>query len=583
MIKRVFFSILILFAGILPAVVYAADSGSVTEDFGNTSRREERNTYAFWDTKNKAVSLPLQYSIRALTLPAESTISTPQTTSFAEVADRFSRIPVGKIKANALVAGDGKITFVADQNRLYASLAQGIELTGGRVAELLGAEVKTLESGEGKVLVGGKLKGKSFLVELELQGFVASAAAQSKKLASAGGNKYFTKATLTAEADLPTGTQIEYFLSGDGGAHFEGVLPSVAHDFTNKGNDLRFKAVLVTQDASATPFLLKVRVDYTVAEPETLATIRKRDSQRIADLKNIANALEKFKKERGVYPSADDQVASVRYELMGRLLIDGKFISKMPQDPKRAEDSARLYDYVASKNGLAYLLRAQLEETANKQLQKDVDAKPLEPNVYDYTCDDPWYCAGKGFLVVNIPPPPAPPAIGVAEILQDEKGRVWRIATVGGGETPSQKRKLYIPSPSLLSNLRNFYAQMRKVGREQIENVPRARLIKTADKDDIYYITETFLKRRIPSSEVFKSYGNDTREIVIVQPQELAAYRDSRLIRLVGDTRVWYLEGGARRLVTNAEVMKKYKFEWKHVAPVNFAEYNSYPEGAPLD
>ena len=28
---------------------------------------------------------------------------------------------------------------------------------------------------------------------------------------------------------------------------------------------------------------------------------------------------------------------------------------------------------------------------------------------------------------------------------------------------------------------------------------------------------------------------------------------------------------------------ENYKFEWKHVAPVNFAEYNSYPEGAPLD
>ena len=130
--------------------------------------------------------------------------------------------------------------------------------------------------------------------------------------------------------------------------------------------------------------------------------------------------------------------------------------------------------------------------------------------------------------------------------------------------------------------LKNFYTQMKQVGRTEIEQTPRVRLVKLPDKNDIYYITSKFLKRRIPSDAVFNSYGNDAREIVTVRPEELAAYGESRLIQLTGDKRIWYLEGGARRHVRSPAVMKKNGFKWEHISPINFAEYNSYPEGSPL-
>ena len=578
---------------LLPFVARAAfETGTVTEDFGSTGRREERATYALWDTRNKEISLPLRYSVRVLPAPATFPAVPANNSQFAPVADRFSRVPSGKIRANAMVASDGTNTYAAGPV-LYASMGGGIELTGVRVPELQDAEIKQLQSGQGAVTIGGRKGGKNFLVEFSLQGFVNSSAVQFTKMADAGSGRFFKKITLTTEGEVPDATQVEYMVSGDGGSHFEDITTGVEKEFSHIGNDLRMRITLITQNVTQTPYLRKVHLEFSKADVETPASARNRDNKRISDLNDLASKLERFKKDRGVYPIVDDRYPNVRFNQLGQLLIEGKYSTKMPEDPKHAEDMDRVYDYISSKSGDAYVLRARFEEQGSKALspqggsffggQKDVDGKPVESALYDYTCDDPTYCIGKGLTAPVSVTVPAPAPVGVAEVVQDEQGRVYRIATIGGGATQIEKRKLYIPSFTLLNSLREFYGRMQKVGQQTITDIPRVRLMKTADKDDIFYITATLLKRRIPSEAVFQSYGNDRREVVVVKPEELAAYPDSRLIRLTGDTRVWYLEGGSRRLVRSSDIMRRHGFLFKNVAPVNFAEYNSYPEGMPLE
>lgn len=574
------FLIVFLFAMALPNAARAEETGSAREDFAGTGRRNERATYAFWDTRNKEISLPLQYTIQEV-IPAETAASSEVTLRFTDVAIRFPRIPAGTIRSDAPVGEDGHLTFAA-ASKLYVNLAGGIELTNGRIPEIQGMDVRALRMVEqGTARINGRKGGTARTFDLVLTGFVPSSAVETTKLADAGGGKYFKKATLSAGSDVPEGSRVEYMLSADGGAHFEVVTPGIEHTFVHQGRELRFRAVLLTDIATRTPLVRNIVINFVKDQVETIGTIRSRDNRRISDLRTLADKLEKFKRERGVYPIVDDQYPRVRIEQLARLLIDGKFISKMPQDPSYDEDRERIYDYISSKSGNAYVLRARLEEEVNKNFDRDVDGKPVEPHLYEYTCDDPWYCQGKGIVVASpVAPPPEPR--GTVELLQADDGKVWRIATVGGGAQPVAERKLYIPSPSLLERLKTFYARMQKVGREEIERTPRARLVKTADKNDVYYLTETWLKRRLPSWDVFLSYGNTPHEIAIVQPEEIEAYGESRLIRLVGDSRVWYLEGGSRRLVRTPEVMASRGFKWEHVAPVNFPEYNSYPEGAPL-
>lgn len=461
----------------IPFTVSATETGSVTEDFGTTFRREERNTYAVWSTQNRTVTLPLR---------------------------------------------------------------------------------------EGT------------------QEFVPSAAVEFKKMVDAGSGKFFKYATLSVMRERPNGTAFSFMLSADGGLHWEEVAEDIRHEFKYTGSDLRFRAVLSTDVPSATPKLIKVRLDFVKELVETPSVIRNRDNKRIADLKNLASKLEKFKKERLSYPITDDQKAEVRWNMLGQLLMEGKFVTVLPVDPLHDQDAERRYDYVSNKSGTGYVLRARLDDPEHKDLKKDLDGEPIEPSVYEYTCNDPWYCEGKGVMTLSASVV-IPPVVGTAELLQDAQGRIYRIATIGGGADAAEKRRLYLPSPALLQKLRTFYGRIRKVGEEVVADIPRARLIKTEDKNDIYYITQTNLKRRLPSWEIFKSYGNNRREVVIVKSEEVEAYPDSRLIRLVGDKRVWFLEGGSRRLVLSPEIMKQHGLNFKHVAPVNFAEYNSYPEGSPLE
>lgn len=576
--KIVFFSALLLM--VMPLAVRAEETGSVTEDFSGTSRREERGTYAFFNTRDKEAILPLQYTIQDVTHAAPAAVAS--TLRFSEVATRFSRIPTGRIRADAKVVEAGGITF-ALSSRLYADLGGGLDVGGGAIAELANASIASIDQSEsGNLLISGRKVNRAVVLELSMRGFAPSAAIESKKMADAGGGKFFKSAVLNPQLDKPEGTSITFMLSGDGGQHWEEVIPGISREFIYQESDLRYRATLVSTVPMQTPHLMKVKIDFVKAPYETPALIRTRDNTRVSDLRNIATKLDKFKKERNSYPIADDQDPAVRWNILTQFLKEGNYLTTMPQDPQHDKDTARAYDYIGGKSGTSYILRARLEDAAHTSLVKDLDGKPVEPNLYDYSCDDPWYCEGKGMPARVTPPLTAPAIVGTAEIWQDAQGKVYRIATIGGGATPVEKRKIYIPSPALLNQLRTFYSRMQKVGRQTMEEIPRARLVKTADKNDIYYITQANLKRHIPSWEIFKSYGNDRREVVTVLPEELAAYPDSRLIRLIGDKNVWYLENGARRLVKNPAVMKKHGFKWEQVSPVNYAEYNSYPEGASL-
>ena len=619
----------------------AIEAGSAAEEFTGTARREERNTFAFWDTREGMVTLPLQYAVRDLgvglaelrgqsitaiftdgvlvlaetsgrksyLIDAETgsaqevtepgadrgqeaarlkASGIPENTPFANVAERFSRVSE-RIGVAALVEGDGRFPYVLDRGKLWLGIGGGVDLGAGYIAEMTGAQVRVIRKrADGAMLVAGIKQNRPMLYEISIQGFAPSAALQTKKLAASPRGWFFRDATLTLEADLPAGTDIAYALTADAGAHFEQTRTGVRHIFAYPGDDLRLRATLSTTDPEATARLDMVRVEFTRRQRDDDATVRRRDTQRINDLRTISGRLERFKRDRGVYPVVDGRTPRARWDQLGRLLIDGDFVRAMPEDPLVSEDSERSHDYISERAGGAYILRALLEDTARVNLKNDVDSAPIDPGVFDYTCADPWYCTGKpAQIFVEQKLQSGEEEGGVSaevrpELLRDPEGRIYRIAFAGGEAISDQQRKLYVPDPSLLEQLKNFYGRMRAVGRAEIEKIPRARLVKTKDDPRVFYITETFVKRWIPTWEVFLSYGNDTGQIVTVRAEELAAYGESNLIRLIGESRVWLLEGGVKRHIPNPATFKRHGFKWENIAPVNSAEFSTYQEGTPL-
>ncbi len=97
-----------------------------------------------------------------------------------------------------------------------------------------------------------------------------SSVVQSATLFSGSSYEKLNKATLTCTEEIQPGTSVIYYLSPDDGVHWEQVTPTVEHLFTNAGNQLKWKAVLSTTNASV-PKITELNISFsTVLYPPSL-------------------------------------------------------------------------------------------------------------------------------------------------------------------------------------------------------------------------------------------------------------------------------------------------------------------------
>lgn len=107
----------------------------------------------------------------------------------------------------------------------------------------------------------------------------------------------------------------------------------------------------------------------------------------------------------------------------------------------------------------------------------------------------------------------------------------------------------------------------------------RAKLVKTQNSPKVYYLTESELKRHIPTAEIFNSYNNKWEDIITITDTELNSFLDNNLIKLENDPKVYKLEGAIKQWIQTAEVFNRLKFDWSKIAPINQTEFNYYKEG----
>lgn len=488
-----------------------------------------------------------------------------------------------KARINPVVTSDSKNWFIGAGNRAKIIAAQGnnylVDLTA-MIPELKAVNLfSAVKSPWGGVVLAGSSLGAPFLYNLELGNYASSAALESEKIADTG-SRIIKKAKIDYEAEIPPGTGIDFMLSvKDNG--WESFEPGREKEFRNHGSSLRWRAVFYTNNPAVTPRLKKITITYEAEKPETPALIKSRDTQRLNDIKKIAAAVEKFKKSRGVYPVVEAPDSFSRWRQLEDLLTNGEFITKMPGDPLKEKDTLMQYDYFSTSNGSHYILLARLEDRQNKSLEKDLDDTPLQIFYASYSCDDPVYCEG------NVPPAqprptpspvPSPLPRGKVEIqlMRDPNGKIWRLVN---------NKKMYISSPALLEELKKagyFWKQIKNLTKNAIEKYPTANLLKIKGQSDIYYLTESGQKRRIPNWQAFIDYGYKLTDVAEVSLQELMAINDSYLIKLQGDARVWKLEGDIKRHIPSPDVFKAYGFKWQDIAEVNWSEFNAFFEGEPL-
>ena len=103
-----------------------------------------------------------------------------------------------------------------------------------------------------------------------------------------------------------------------------------------------------------------------------------KDTQRIANLRQLATASELYYSDYQSYPKVIADSSQERFD---------DFISKLANYLGSFPTGRENYDYQDLKGGQSYVLRVLLEDPENPYLESDWDGK-----IGELDCDDPYYC-----------------------------------------------------------------------------------------------------------------------------------------------------------------------------------------------
>jgi len=400
------------------------------------------------------------------------------------------------------------------------------------------------------------------------------------------------RATLTATDNQPSNTPITYYMSVDGGSHWEEVTKGVEHNFTYTGNNLRWKAALSTTDNGVTPYIQLVTIGYIFeTKADTIPPLRSggSPSETLSSETTLAalslttdeNATCRYSASQGIDYTSMSNTFSTTGEANHSVTISNLKSGNSYNYYVRCQDSsgnANTDDYKISFSIASATVAPECFPDGT------LIKLPTDPKVYVIiNCKKKWIQTAEkfeqeGYEWEEIQEVNSPVIQAYADYLEATANllraighnRVYRI--VNG-------KRLWVPTVSAFNAQGLKWEDIEDVNETEINKYSELKLARLSGDPKVYYLTENGLKRWIPSVEIFNSYNNKWEDVVGLDLAEINAYPDSDLIRLENGTKVYKLEDGKKRWIKTAETFIKLDYDWNNVAPVNQIELNHYPEG----
>ena len=144
-------------------------------------------------------------------------------------------------------------------------------------------------------------------------------------------------------------------------------------------------------------------------------------------------------------------------------------------------------------------------------------------------------------------------------------------------------KKLWIPTAEVFNKIGLKWEDIGIVSEQELNQYFRLKLARAIGNPKVYYLTESGLKRWIPTEAIFNAYNNNWQDVVEVSSAEISAIADATLIRLQDGTKVYKLENNQKRWIKTAETFNRLGFDWNKICPVNQTEMDYYPEGAVIE
>jgi hypothetical protein len=154
-----------------------------------------------------------------------------------------------------------------------------------------------------------------------------------------------------------------------------------------------------------------------------------------------------------------------------------------------------------------------------------------------------------------------------------------RIYSILGG------KRFYITSPASFKDYGYSAQEIKAISQARLMEYPRARLIKSPEKSDIYYLYERagkIMKIKIPSPAVFNSYSdNSWDDVVKVSQIDINNYPSVKLVKVIGGVQVYYLEGNTKCYVSEASFINN-KFNRDDIMEISQKHFDSYQTESPM-
>jgi hypothetical protein len=142
--------------------------------------------------------------------------------------------------------------------------------------------------------------------------------------------------------------------------------------------------------------------------------------------------------------------------------------------------------------------------------------------------------------------------------------------------------KRHIPNPPIFLDYGFLWTDVVDTDQSVIGKYKDTYLIKESGKDGIYYVNPQGVRKLIPTTEVFNSYGDKMTDVQIVSKLEMDSYPVSNLIRLGTSPDVYLVQGNIKKHVPSVKIANKYKLNLNQVMSVNQTEFDYYQSGGEL-
>jgi hypothetical protein len=142
--------------------------------------------------------------------------------------------------------------------------------------------------------------------------------------------------------------------------------------------------------------------------------------------------------------------------------------------------------------------------------------------------------------------------------------------------------KRHIPNPQIFIDYGFLWTDVVDTDQQTIDKYKDTYLIKESGKDGIYYVNQQGVRKLIPTTDIFNSYGDKQSDVQIVSKLEMESYQLSNLIRLNNNPEVYLIQGNIKKHIPSVTVANKYKLNLNQVMSVNQQEFNYYQSGGEL-